>query len=66
MILTKGELLLVEDDAVGGAEGQVGAGPEKVLLQGLVPEEGIINTFCDVAKPGNDLVVPAGVSVSRC
>ena len=35
--LAKGEFLRVKDDAVGGAQGKIGTGPEEVLLQGLIP-----------------------------
>ena len=66
LLLAKDKLLFVEDDAVGGAQGQVGACPEEVLFQGLVPEEGIINTLSEVPEPSDDLIVPVGVPVSRC
>merc|ERR1711888_248912 len=64
LLLTKDKFLLVEDDAVGGTQGQVGTGPEEVLLQGLVPEESVIHTFGEVSKPSDDLIVSAGVPIS--
>ena len=66
MLLAEDEILLVEDDTVGGAQGQVGTGSEEVLFQVLVPDESIVHAFCEVTKTSNNSVIPAGVSITGC
>ena len=66
MLLAEDELLLVEDDPIGGAHGQVGTGSEEVLFQGLVPDKSIVHTFGEISKTSNVSVIPAGVSITGC